>query len=419
MVGAVPVSAVIPPFYQPPVEFIESREMFLETTRSAAVRLRQTVTVTDLVFLLSFSVGLCLVVFRQTIFPAKFFYDGIQIQGLAQGTVAVDGDLNFGRVAQVYAALGLQSEADLAALGGYLFFSACTVVVYAHVRQSLSQIRTARLIIATSMLLGAAYLGDYSKDVFVLPLVLIITTVPAPRRFDIAVFVAMLLYATVFRQYWYLIACLYLAARVFGLHKARARTTLILAITTIVATSFAASLALGQPVNAFRTEYNESRVGSQDAASSIPGYFPGNDWLSVAGDVFTTFIFLQAPIPLLLLGGVYYLFLAALIFWLWQLIALWQPGKRAGFGVRQQRVFALFASLLVVQSLFEPDYGSALRHLTPLMPLLLLLLGEPSVRLGYPSLDRRHIEQLDGDHGDFGTHDTERNPPISPLPAKY
>ncbi|HIY66433.1 MAG TPA: hypothetical protein H9830_09180, partial [Candidatus Agrococcus pullicola] len=43
-------------------------------------------------------------------------------------------------------------------------------------------------------------------------------------------------------------------------------------------------------------------------------------------------------------------------------------------GVLARRSIALILALTVVQAVFEPDYGSSLRHLTPLMPLAIVLL---------------------------------------------
>ena len=41
---------------------------------------------------------------------------------------------------------------------------------------------------------------------------------------------------------------------------------------------------------------------------------------------------------------------------------------------RPERAVALLLGLVVVQAIFEPDYGSYLKHLSPMLPLFLALL---------------------------------------------
>jgi hypothetical protein len=44
-----------------------------------------------------------------------------------------------------------------------------------------------------------------------------------------------------------------------------------------------------------------------------------------------------------------------------------------GLPLRAARASALLVAVVSVQAIFEPDFGSYLKHLTPLMPLFLTL----------------------------------------------
>src|SRR5699024_6096102 len=54
------------------------------------------------------------------------------------------------------------------------------------------------------------------------------------------------------------------------------------------------------------------------------------------------------------------------------------PRNDARQGAMLRRGLALILALGAVQALFEPDYGSALRHFTPLMPLGIALIQSAS-----------------------------------------
>ena len=103
---------------------------------------------------------------------------------------------------------------------------------------------------------------------------------------------------------------------------------------------------------------------------------------------------LVLPVPLVLLGSPLYLVFAVGITLPWLVLAaglargphrLLAGAPPAGDAVTTAalRSAALLVAYLTVQSFFEPDYGSYLRHLTPMLPLLLAVVltrSSPALR---------------------------------------
>ena len=92
----------------------------------------------------------------------------------------------------------------------------------------------------------------------------------------------------------------------------------------------------------------------------------------VLNNLITTF-FLVVPVPLLILLKPYYVASALLMTTLWTCFLAGYVKLLHGRDVWARRAFAVMAGFLIVQGVFEPDFGSALRHLVPMIPMLLLL----------------------------------------------
>lgn len=317
--------------------------------------------------------GYILVILREDLLPERFSYDGNAIQQAAQGHLGFL-DQSFTVVGGIYRSLGLAHNGTLAGVVTYSVAAAAILIAVAR-RGTDAPITTgSAMILAVTVLFSAVYLGYYSKDIFVAILAIIALTAPQRLIGESMLLGAMLLYAGYFRTYWYLVVIFYVAMRIAAGRDLRLKRMLVVGALGLVATSFVLFFVNGVPADFYRYTVNSDRIGAADATTAItrfidlPEPFGGviNNLITLGG--------LLVPIPLALNGGAYYLVLAALLLslWLWTARAA-QSWAGQSPSVHLQRAICLVGALVAVQAIFEPDYGSAVRHLTPLLPLVLLI----------------------------------------------
>jgi hypothetical protein len=325
----------------------------------------------DLVLMFSALLGLFVVLFRDRILPPRFFGDGQHIKFLAQGVQDSFSDRSYGSVALLYRMLNLSTNETGAALFGFSAAILCVLLVR-HRARDYPVNWNATLLAALTILLSAVFLGYYSKDVFVLPTTVLVLSTIGKRWQDVIVLAWITIYAFFFRNYWFLVAGLYLVNLVLLRSRHPRRNLFLGAVITLSAASLAIFVTTGASPDYFRSTVNMGRLDGVDAASLISPFVSLPEPMGGTLNNVITFTMLVIPLPLLKLGGLYYWAITALIssFWVLLVVSLRRSSAPRCSTKNQTyiRCIAIIASLLVTQSLFEPDYGSYLRHLTPLMP---------------------------------------------------
>lgn len=318
-------------------------------------------------------IGVVIVLLREQLLPARFFYDGDTIQVIAQQRGYAQSDFSYQAAASVYRLLGLADDATAAAL---VSFAAYLVVLAAACRGLMTTRypRSAVVLVGASVVFGAIYLGTYSKDVMLAPVVAVVLLTRRSWLGELAIIASICAYAEVFRTYWFIIAVTYIALRLALRWRPRVRTVVLVGLLLAGCAAVAMSIVLGVAPDSFRTSSNTGRVDSADAASTIPAFIPGGTLASGTINIVLALVSLALPLPLALKGGAYFLALSALIGVFWIRAASIGRRELAGPGSSAaQRRLAFLVGFLIVQSLFEPDFGSALRHLTPLLPIAVAL----------------------------------------------
>lgn len=310
-----------------------------------------------------------IVVFRTSLLPPSFSYDGIHIQDIANDRVYVEN--NYIIVANFYRAFGLANQPLLAGLLGYSL--AVITTLFIHFRSPRVANSLAGLILfSASIILSAVYLGFYSKDIFVLaiPLCLLIASKRSIGEALILTFIG--LYAFYFRTYWWIVLILYVLLRLTFREKIIKPKFWILALTAGSAIAGLAIFLQTGDSSAYRVLVNEFRIGSDDASTMITSLIPiAGPIGGVLNTVFIAFS-LIIPIPMLLLGGIYPL-IAIALGTIWFIFFKTLKTLSAPYSVTLIRATTLLCAFVAVQSSFEPDYGSAIRHLTPLLGLMILI----------------------------------------------
>jgi hypothetical protein len=129
-------------------------------------------------------------------------------------------------------------------------------------------------------------------------------------------------------------------------------------------------------LNSFREVVAQSN--SLYAQSVIQDYIPVTGPVGGALNALCTLVLLIVPVPLTFGGSPVYLVFAGMMGLLWiSLILAVRTGMLSGWfrlDVRLARATSLLLAMLMVQAVFEPDYGSYIKHLTPLLPLFFFAL---------------------------------------------
>lgn len=325
----------------------------------------------------------------RSLLPEQFLRDDALMQQTIQyGSLIAPPD-SFELVGQVYEVLGLDDAPPLAALVGVSLYVGALLA-------SVGWGRVARLS-APALALTLAffvpplvYLAQYSKELVTVGLTLLVLTLPDGRSRsgraagELAVVGAALAYGALLRPYWLIVAAVYIVWRLLLPRTAHPEMLLLVPAIVYAALQPVFRQVLGHGLQGQREWANAERADDQ-VNTLIQSVSP--DAEGVAG-VFAALAMLGLmvlPMPLLASGEAFQLASGAAIAGIWTLVLVPVLSARlldagtagavravpAARTVRAVRAASLLMAFLTVQALFEPDYGSALKHLTPLLPLVL------------------------------------------------
>lgn len=233
------------------------------------------------------------------------------------------------------------------------------------------------ILFAFTCLTGAIYLAQYSKEAIVMLIVFLFFGLSKTRRQQFVWIGIACLYAAYFRTYWILVLAMYVYYSL--IFKISRRTVFVLfsIVVAFLLLAIAFQVVLGVDLAYYRYTVNDARMYDPNANTMIMPLLPtGNvvlEWLNAVIQFFLMFI----PIPLLTGNPLYLLFFvvtASIGIRLYGAIHISLRDKRLRKGERENRCLALLLAFVTIQSIFEPDYGSYIKHLTPMLPLILYVL---------------------------------------------
>ncbi|SFQ30476.1 hypothetical protein SAMN05421810_10620 [Amycolatopsis arida] len=308
--------------------------------------------------------------------PEKYFLDDRHLQAVMP-TATPDSADSFVVMAWIYRALGAMGHPTaVQAVTMLLFFALLFTCAPWSALTRFTVYETGIFCFCAAAC--AVYLAQYSKESLVLLLVLGLVLLPRSVLGDVVFVAAACLYAATLREYWFLVAGVYVLLRLV-LRRARTPVWVPLVMAgALLAFAVGVEVLLGQDLNTFREIVAQYRVNSPNAQSAIQDYLPADTPPLAAANAALTVLLLVVPIPLLLDGSVVYLGFSVVIaaLWLGTVARGVAWGTRRGWFARDvpmARAVSLLLAMLTVQAVFEPDYGSYLKHLTPLLPLFPLL----------------------------------------------
>ena len=336
--------------------------------------------------ILGFAIGLTITLNRDLL-PESYNLDARRIYGIASGQMPEFADRSYTPVGVTYRLLGLGASPTAAALFGYALAVVVIITALIHSGRRTASLLVGCYILATFALAGV-YLGQYSKDIFILPIALLIILLPRPIWVEIFIVASMIAYAILYRDYWAITAAAYVVLRIITIRQVRMRYLLAIGAFGAALAGLAFYFVLGFAPNHFRTAVQ----GHLDANTFIHNMEIGPQPVGGMIDVLINYGLLFAPVTLITSAGwLYVVVIAGTIFaraypLMSGTSAVRWPAIDTIDGVLVRRSVSILIAFVAVQALFEPDYGSALRHLTPLMPIAIVLMQ--SARSGKHRLGR-------------------------------
>lgn len=251
------------------------------------------------------------------------------------------------------------------------------------------------LLAAAWLLCCAFFLSQPSKELVALPaaLFLCLARTPWARLASAVVFLG---YAALFRQYWAICYFYFFWTLIsLRLHVAgRSRWALLLFLVAFMVPFIAAELTAQPPLTDARTMINDVRIDSPDARSAFSNAFENTGMWTDAGNTVLAWLYMNIPLAMLLDTTPHYV-----VFALFQMTTLVffgagcasyvkQARQLRSFGTTYPRCIAFVVAYSITQALFEPDFGSFLRHeLIFMVPMLIVVFCRAHAERAAPMAD--------------------------------
>lgn len=324
----------------------------------------------DSIFVFSLGIILCIGVafFKESIFPEKYFFDSLTLQHGIENPIRQRLDQSFSNTANVYRFFHIDKFFLAPVLALVVYFLVIFKLFKNYSVNYISLLSYA--LIVTYSAIAMVYMATYSKD-FVLFIIVVVPFVYLEKRALVVWSVFVLIYAYFFRSYWFITIALFWTIKFFIVGKPKLLPWVIPLFYFLI--SFVYNYIFGTPLSLIRYLTNVDR-DAESAQTAIAIFIKGDNFVLEAANFFVTLIFLIVPIPLLLLGKPFYIILTLLIaVFFFNFIKLY---IKEYANKNYSNIFSFVIAFMLVQSLFEPDYGSFVRHLSPIYPLIFVCIAK-------------------------------------------
>ena len=323
--------------------------------------------------------GVLIIVFARAIFPSKFGFDGTILQEYMESQDLWQGP-NFDSYINAARAWWLVSHVVPAAYLMPAYY--CLLVALAIRFLGVFDVPLVRyqLFAGAWLLCSAMFLWGISKEAIAVPVALFFCLARSPGSRFLATIV-FLLYAAFFRQYWAICYFYYLVVLIaFRMHIANRRllAALVLLLGFVLPFMVANAIDFGA-LTEIRMTTNVGRIDSPDSRSAFVNPFENTGLATDIANALLAWAYMNFPVALLLDTVPHYFFFVAFQIWsLWFFMAGFASFLRDARQVQRSdsihlRCAAFVIAYSLTQALFEPDFGSFLRHeIVVAVPLLIL-----------------------------------------------
>lgn len=314
--------------------------------------------------------GLAISIFKHALLPEKFFFDETRITGFMNDPSLLKQAGSYQGTTYIYRMLGAEhlGEVGVSVLGFvlYLIFLHFHFPMRGAVR---SPLLTALYALACG--LGAIFVTGYTKEAVLVAVMLAFPRVTSTRRREALFLGLAVAYGVGVRQYWVLIVALYLFYRLLAPKLNRFVVFFITLVPLLAFTSLVFRYVLNVNLHYYRTSVIEN-LSVTPGSVIVDPVAGASIWADLVNGVFSV-ITLAFPVPLIFASESQlpvFLVIAAI----WGLVFGVCVVRHRQIGTSLNRHVAFVFAYLVVLSLFEPDYGSYLRHLSAVLPVILSII---------------------------------------------
>ncbi len=335
---------------------------------------------TVIYFFLFYIIGVLEVFIFQKILPPKYYYDANTIKKFVALTTQIIPFNSYNNIAFFYKVSGFNQNSNLLNAGFYTFTIG---YIFTLIAINLSKIYINKIFLFTIFMwitLLSLYLGQFSKEVSVVVLstILLFFAKNKEKSFLFVALVLISLYAYYFRIYWFII--LYLIFIFYISEKLKGVAKYLFILGALFIPFIISNYILQFPLTGARTSVNFGRINSLDAQTIILNPLPNNIWLLDFLNSLIIFISFIIPITILMKLKFKYI-ISTLFIWInfYILLKSIQLFKTYKFLIPKQTLRRLKFSIYFIiaftmtQSIFEPDYGSFLKHQVGISPIYVFL----------------------------------------------
>lgn len=292
--------------------------------------------------------------FGQSLVPTIFTQDSETIRLAMLG--GIDGA--YGATAEFYKLIGFNYNSPelLVELFSWFVYIVSLLIIFKICRGNIISASKMFLIFGYTLAFGFYY-ATFSKDVILILFTMIIALIFLKRKIYYHFPIIFLFYGLYFRQYWIIVSIMVMLCLVLNLKKIRPMLVVFMTIIMIYLFEF----FTGTYITDTRTGVNVGRV----ANTMINNLVPNTSFFTDVLNYFYVLISMIIPIQGIgsINGIVYYI-------WIWLFISI-VILKRRELNINMMYLIIVYFS---IQACFEPDFGSAIRHMVALILVAFLAL---------------------------------------------
>ncbi|SFZ90119.1 hypothetical protein SAMN05428642_101750 [Flaviramulus basaltis] len=338
-------------------------------------------------FLLAIS-GLLFSVFSYYILPEKYFWDSNTIINNDHGFTGLMGSFPFS--IWFYKVTGLKYlSREIIAI---IQYSILVYLLYKiGISKDLHKFLLKNIIIYLMFLMLAIYVAVPSKEFINYIYISFIVFFVIKRKTNIGktIFISiflMIFFSWFFRPYYFIIAIIAFFMYIMSYIKIKnyKTATILYGLLLLIFISLSYGVIKGEFISEqTRDVVNNSRMGEDYAKTIIKPPLENDTWYGESISVIHGFFSVNLPVN----GLRHFLSPQIVIFILWQLILFYILIRKYEKSIREGKrnnyelwLFYILFSYFIVQGVFEPDLGSALRHKASVFPIIYYLLNYESFR---------------------------------------